>query len=230
MSKIRTARRCAGLAVASGLAATAVVAAAPAATADPAGTDASFLVQVHQANLTEISASENARAASTSACVRAVADILVRDHRRLDAAGGQLAARLGVRLPSAPTPDQQRLLAELAAANGTAGFDGMWLRAQVTAHQDALNLLDGEIAHGVNPSVVRAARTARPVVASHLVMVRDGVCHAPSMAATVNAGDGGQAAADGQRSAAGALLGLGALTVAVSGGVAARRQGAAHSS
>ncbi len=208
---------------AAGLAALAVAGPAPSAAA--ARGDAAFLVAVHQANLAEISASENAKANSADPCVRDVADTLIRDHRRLDAAGAALASQLGVALPGAPNPDERRMLAELVAATGTPQFDAKWLAAQVTAHEQALKLIDDEIAHGANPEVVGAAKTARPVVVMHLSLVRGGVCHRMGAAGMVNAGDGGQAAA-GYRTRGlevGGLLGLGALCVAAAAAVTLRR-------
>ncbi|WP_326569998.1 hypothetical protein OIE69_00815 [Actinacidiphila glaucinigra] len=69
-----------------------------------------------------------------------------------------------------------------------------------------------------NAEVVAAARTARPVVAMHLEMVRGGTCHAASDTGMIHAGSGGQlAAAQGSAATAGVVGMAGGALLAVSG-------------
>ncbi|MBC2867114.1 DUF4142 domain-containing protein [Streptomyces mexicanus] len=173
---MRLTRLC-GTAAATALLALAT-AATPASAAPLAGQDSAFLKAVHQSNLAEIAAGQDARSHATSACVKRVADILVRDHTRLDAQGMALARSKGVSLPGTPTAAQRRQLAAVKAHQGTAAYDSAWLEAQEKGHTQTLALIDTELSKGTDAKVRAAARTARPIVAMHLQMVRGGVCHA----------------------------------------------------
>ncbi|MCQ0022772.1 DUF4142 domain-containing protein [Streptomyces somaliensis DSM 40738] len=172
------------------------IAAAPALAADAPPTDHAFLRAAHQGNLTEIAAGRDAGKNATTACVKKVGAVLVRDHTKLDAAARALADKLGVDLPTAPSPEQQRVLASVMAKAGTGAYDAAWLKAQDAAHTKTLRMIDHQIAEGREASVTAAAKAARPVVAHHLSMVRGGTCHedAAHVPNSIHAGNGGQAA------------------------------------
>jgi putative membrane protein len=157
--------------------------------------DTAFLRSIHQANMAEIASSQHAVAHGRTACVKQVATILVRDHRRLDAGGVALAKRLRVSLPASPTAMQKAQFAAVKAKTRTA-YDAAWLNLQARAHNEALRLIDSEVASGRNAQVKAAARAARPVVVRHLAMVRGGVCHAPSAPKTHAGGHRAQVHAD----------------------------------
>ncbi|GAA2443256.1 DUF4142 domain-containing protein [Streptomyces macrosporus] len=182
--------------------------------------DSTFLKAAHQGNLAEIAAGRDARENAETACVRNVGATLIRDHTRLDAQGKALAEKFGVALPTAPTPEQQRQLADVRARAGTAAYDRAWLRVQAASHEKTLALIDQEIRAGQNPEVKAAARAARPVVAMHLEMVRGGTCRASAGPASVPAGSGGRAAeAPGLPRSAGAVALGGGFLLAASGAV-----------
>ncbi|WP_320777854.1 DUF4142 domain-containing protein [Streptomyces sp. CRN 30] len=165
---------------------------APQAFADTvSGTDRTFLEGAHQGNLAEIAAGEDARKNATGTCVKEVGATLVRDHTKLDADVKTLAGKLDVTLPASPSEEQKKELAAVRAKAGGEAYDAAWLTAQDGAHRKTLALIDQEIEDGGNAEVVAAARAARPVVAMHLGMVRDGTCHASEDAGTVHAGSGG---------------------------------------
>ncbi|GGL61956.1 hypothetical protein GCM10010129_01870 [Streptomyces fumigatiscleroticus] len=179
--------------------------------------DETLLTQTHQGNLTEITAGHDAQRHATSDCVRKAGAVLVRDHTKLDADGSTLAGRLGVTLPASPSAQQQKDLAAVRAKAGGAAYDAAWLTTQEKAHRETLALLDREIRGGSNAEVRAAARTARPVVAMHLDMVRGGTCHTAEDAGTVGAGTGGRlAAAESPLATAGtvSMAGGGLLTAA----------------
>ncbi|MEU2116096.1 DUF4142 domain-containing protein [Streptomyces sp. NPDC016459] len=157
--------------------------------------DTTFTKAAHQGNLAEIAAGQDAQANATSACVKEVGRVLVRDHGKLDADVKALAAKLGVTLPGAPTAEQKAELAAVRAKAGTPAYDAAWLKGQEAAHTKTLALIDTELHTGKNAEVMAAARAARPVVAMHLDMVRGGTCHAGKDAHMVKAGSGGHLAA-----------------------------------
>ncbi|MDT9686345.1 DUF4142 domain-containing protein [Streptomyces sp. TRM76323] len=172
------------------------IAAAPALAADAPPTDYAFLRTSHQGHLTEIAAGRDAQKNATTACVKKAGGVLERDHTKLDAATRALADKLGVDLPAAPTPEQQRILAGLMAKAGTGAYDAAWLKAQDAAHTKTLGMIDHQIAEGKDAEVTAAAKAARPVVAHHLSMVRGGTCHehTATVPDSIHAGSGGQVA------------------------------------
>ncbi|GAA0286387.1 hypothetical protein GCM10010302_25820 [Streptomyces polychromogenes] len=139
--------------------------------------DQKFVVTVHQGNLAEIAAGTDTRTNADMTCVKDVGATLVKDHTKLDADLKALARKLDVTLPDKPTAAQRRQLEEIQGKAGTPAYDTAWLKAQSDAHQATLKAIDGEIANGSDARVVAAAKQARPVVAEHLDMVRDGTCH-----------------------------------------------------
>lgn len=170
--------------------------------------DETFLIKAHQGNLAEIAAGRDARKNATSECVKKVGAVLVRDHTKLDADVKALARKLNVTLPTSPSPEQQKELAAVRAKAGSPAYDAAWLTTQDAAHRKTLALIDQEIKAGKNPEVVAAARTARPVVAMHLDMVRGGTCHAAHDAGRVHAGTGGHLAAAEDASATAGVVGM----------------------
>ncbi|MGD9485394.1 DUF4142 domain-containing protein [Streptomyces sp. TRM70308] len=176
--------------------------------ASVSGQDEMFLMQAHQGNLAEISAGHDAQKNAMSACVKHVGAVLVRDHTKLDADVKMLADKLNMTLPTSPSAEQKKELAAVQAKAGSPAYDAAWLTTQDAAHRKTLALIDQEIKAGKNPEAVAAARTARPVVAMHLDMVRGGTCHAAKDAGMVRAGTGGHLAAADDSSATAGIAGV----------------------
>ncbi|GAA3387030.1 DUF4142 domain-containing protein [Streptomyces roseoviridis] len=215
------------------VAATAFFGAPQAVAAELTDQDRMFLEAAHQGNLAEIAAGQDAQRHATTSCVKAVGGVLVRDHGKLDADVTALAKKLGVSLPAGPEPEEERKLEALRSKSGTPAYDAGWLAGQEAAHTKTLALIDQELKTGRNSEVFAAARSARPVVAMHLDMVRGGVCHAAKAPENVHAGSGGQLAAlTNDREVLGtAAVGSGLLLVAGAGWwtVRARRRASGRS-
>ncbi|WP_187365229.1 DUF4142 domain-containing protein [Cellulosimicrobium cellulans] len=196
------------------------LAAGPAA-AQPNAQDQTWLVAAHQSNLAEIAAGQAALQKATSDDVRMHGQMLIDDHTALDASLTPVAQQLGVALPAEPTPEQQQALAEVAAQSGDA-FDRAWVQSQIAGHRATLAAGEQELAQGSDQAVKDLAAAAAPVVQRHL----DGLLATAQelgVPTSVPAGSGGQAATSS--SALGlALLGTGALAVAVAGGLVLRRR------
>ncbi|UNO44376.1 DUF4142 domain-containing protein [Streptomyces sp. MST-110588] len=172
-----------------------LIPAAPSVAASAGDQDATFVKAVHQGNLAEIAAGQDARHNATTSCVKTVGKALVRDHGKLDADLKALAHKLGIALPASPTEEQKQELAAAQSKANTSAYDAAWLKTQDAAHTKTLALIDDELKAGKNTEVQAAARAARPVVSAHLDMVRGGTCHAAKDAGTIKAGGGGQSAA-----------------------------------
>jgi putative membrane protein len=197
--------------------ATLLIAGAPAGPAfagGATGTDSSYMKASHQSNLAEIASGRDAQMNATTACVKKVGAVLVRDHTRLDEQGKALADKLGLELPGAPNAEQQQQLTAVKNKAGTAAYDTAWLEMAAAGHKKTLHLIDHELAAGSNAEVKAAARAARPVVAMHLDMVRGGTCREHASASRVPAGNAGYASesADAQGMAGIAIAGGGLLT------------------
>ncbi|MFF7211837.1 DUF4142 domain-containing protein [Streptomyces sp. NPDC008238] len=210
------------------------VMAAPQASAASVGDqDTAFVKAAHQGNLAEIAAGQDAQAHATTACVKEVGEVLVRDHTKLDADLKALAGKLGIALPAGPSAMQKQELASVQAKAGSSAYDAAWLKMGEAGHVKTLALIDQEVKSGANAEVVAAAQAARPVVAMHLKMVEGGTCHAGMEAGTIHAGNGGQVAAARDASlGTPALVGLagGALLAGLSAGwlVRLRRRSATN--
>ncbi|MCS0638616.1 DUF4142 domain-containing protein [Streptomyces sp. LP05-1] len=193
--------------------------------ADPPALDNAYLRAGHQGNLTEIGAGRDAEKHANSACVKQAGAVLVRDHTKLDADTKALANKLGVDLPTAPTPEQQKTLAGVMTKAGTDGYDKTWLAEMATAHEKTLARIDTQIAKGKKAEITAAAKAARPVVAAHLAMVRGGGCHQAAAPHTIDAGKGGKAvlAADVPVAVAVPAVALGGFLVAAGAFWAAAR-------
>ncbi|MER5782586.1 DUF4142 domain-containing protein [Streptomyces mobaraensis] len=178
---------------------------------DGAVTDSAFLKTVHQGNLAEIEAGNDAQTNAVGACVKDVGRMLVRDHTKLDGDAKQLAKKLDVSLPAGPSAEQKQQLASVRAKAGTKDYDSAWLSAQDENHRKTLALIDGQIASGRNAEITAAAKAARPVVAMHLDRVSGGTCHGQGSSHSVPAGDGGMAADTNSGSTAPVTVGTAAL-------------------
>ncbi|MFF5446361.1 DUF4142 domain-containing protein [Streptomyces sp. NPDC012888] len=143
----------------------------------PGDQDETFVVAAHQSNLSEIAAGQDAGRHAESTCVKEAGARLVADHTKLDSELTALAGKLGIELPTAPTAEQQQKLKEVQEEAGTPEYDDAWLVAQESGHDLTLELIDKQIDEGQNAEVTAAAEKARPIVAMHLDMVRDGTCH-----------------------------------------------------
>jgi putative membrane protein len=136
-----------------------------AANAEPAP-DASFLQSVHQADMAEIAAGGIARERGVSAPVRALGARFVRDHTAIDARLTATARAAGVTLPDTPTAAQLALTRKYQSVPA-ASFDRLYLRTQLTAHNDALRAGRAELAEGQDDRVKKLVEFAAPLVQAH---------------------------------------------------------------
>jgi predicted outer membrane protein len=138
------------------------------------------LIQAHQINVAEISAGGLARQKGASAIVRDLGTRLVTDHMKLDQTLKATATAQGVELPEALTSQQQALAAQYANASGSA-FDRLFVTTQAAGHAQAMQATQAEIAAGKDSTVVAIARSALPVIESHMSLLEQaaGSLHVP---------------------------------------------------
>ena len=128
-----------------------------------------FLSQAGSANQWEITSSQLALQASTNPAVRNYANMLIADHTRLGQAVGAAATSAGL-APPAPVllPAQQAMLDQLRAAGTGPNFDMAYQQAQISAHQQAIQLMQNYAASGDVPALRTVASQAIPTMQMHL--------------------------------------------------------------
>ncbi|HEX6740223.1 MAG TPA: DUF4142 domain-containing protein [Sphingomicrobium sp.] len=128
-----------------------------------------FMAQAASGGQFEIQSSQLALQMSQNLAVRNFANVMIADHSRLSQAlaAAATAARL---TPPAPVllPSDQAMLDQLRAAGAGPGFDLAYKNAQITAHQNALQLMQAYAAGGDVPPLRAAASQAIPTVQMHL--------------------------------------------------------------
>ena len=139
-----------------------------------------FLAQASSANQFEIQSSQLALQASQNAAVRNFANVIIAEHTQL----GQRVAALAAseKLPPPPLgllPADQATLDQLHAAGTGYSFDQAYQQAQITAHQNAIGLMQN-YAGGGDVTVLRtAAAEAVPMMQRHLQMAQSLVLTPP---------------------------------------------------
>ncbi|MFL6752652.1 MAG: DUF4142 domain-containing protein [Sphingomicrobium sp.] len=128
-----------------------------------------FMAQAASGDQFEIQSSQLALQASQNAAVRNFANLLITDHTRMSQAMAAAAMSAGL-APPAPAllPPQQAMLDQLRAAGAGPGFDMAFRDAQISAHQQALTLMQNYATSGDVPALRTAAAQAIPTIQMHL--------------------------------------------------------------
>ena len=138
----------------------------------PGATTARGLVmRLALSDLYEIQSSELAIERARNPQVRAYAETLIRDHRRLsnESMSAAAAQQVDVTPPSQPDQRRRELLQELRNAGD---FDAEYLEQQVEAHNNTLNLLRDFARNGDNETFKAWAGRAAPMIENHLQMAQ----------------------------------------------------------
>ena len=123
-------------------------------------------------DLYEIRSAEIARQRTRNAQVRDFAERGTPDHRRITEQVLSAARGLGMdALPPAMMPMHWEMLRQLERVSAS-GFDELYARQQVRAHEMALELHRNYARNGDVPSLRSVAATAAPVIEQHLARAR----------------------------------------------------------
>jgi putative membrane protein len=145
-------------------------AAAPALAGAAAPAAPAFVAMAAASDMYEIQAAKIAEERSKNADVKAFAAMMITDHSKSTAMIKKAVADSGrkdITPPTALPADKQALIEALNAASA-ADFDKTYVDQQVTAHKDALALMQGYAAGGDVPQLKDAAGKIVPVVQMHL--------------------------------------------------------------
>lgn len=132
-----------------------------------------FLAQAGSANQWEIESSQLALQMSTNPAVRNLANTIIADHTAMGQQMMAAATSAGL-TPPAPMllPPQQAMLDQLRAAGSGPSFDMAYQQAQISAHQQAIQLMQNYAASGDVPALRTVAAQAIPVMQKHLAMAQ----------------------------------------------------------
>ena len=136
---------------------------------EPASTspDQQFIDQAAAGGMAEVDLGRLAREKAGARDVRAFGARMVADHTRANNRLMALAKRLNMTPAGTPDPQQQSMHDQLAAASG-ADFDKQYIEGQVTAHQQTIQLFEGEAQGGQDAQLKRFARETLPTLRMHL--------------------------------------------------------------
>jgi putative membrane protein len=134
--------------------------------------DRDFVRTVAEADLAEIEASRLALSRASRPEVKADAQHLLLDHRKIQADLAELAQKKGVTLPTATDDEHKKTLEHLADLSG-AEFDRAYAAAMGSDHTQAVSLFEEHPKKGRDGDVRAFAEKTVPTLRMHLKMVRD---------------------------------------------------------
>lgn len=130
-------------------------------------TDTVFIENAAQGGMAEIQMGKTAVGKSTDDKVKALAQRIVDDHTKVDAALKTLAVSKKVSFPSGPAKDAQKENDKLQSMKGS-GFDEAWAKAMVKDHQDAIKMFTQEGKDTKDTDIQQFVKSNLPTLKSHL--------------------------------------------------------------
>jgi putative membrane protein len=121
----------------------------------------------------EIQSSQAALKNSKDPEVRKFAQMTIDDHTKMSAElkAAVQAGNVSAQIPMALTGEKAQLLQQLSTLSGE-NFDGMYWKAQVQAHQEALQLAQTYAKSGDNAALKQHAQKGAPMIEQHLKMAQ----------------------------------------------------------
>lgn len=132
-------------------------------------TDASFVNNAAWGGQFAVVSSKMAVEKATKAECKALAEKLIADHSKANAALKAAATKAGLFPPNGMSPQQEKLLAEL---KGAKDFDAAYLDAQVKAHTEAVALYTVAAASLKDAGLKEFAAKTLPTLKTHLEHVK----------------------------------------------------------
>jgi putative membrane protein len=134
--------------------------------------DRLFTTLAAQGGMAEVALAKLAQQTSRTDAVTAFAKRMIDDHGKSNAQLAELAKQAGLPLPTEPALEQREMNQRLSTLN-PADFDVEYMRAQVTDHQKAVQLLLWVITSGQNADLQRFASRRLPDVLHHLQLAQN---------------------------------------------------------
>ncbi|MBV8578893.1 MAG: DUF4142 domain-containing protein [Acetobacteraceae bacterium] len=139
-------------------------------------TDRNFARAAAAGGLSEVELGRLADQKGQSSEARAFGQRMADDHSKANNQLKELAAAANIPLPDAPSSDDQKMREQLDRTQGDA-FDRDYVRGQIAAHQQAVQLFEYEIGSGQDSQLKSFASRTLPVLMQHLEMAKDMDAH-----------------------------------------------------
>jgi putative membrane protein len=132
--------------------------------------DESFFKNAAEGGIAEVNAGKLAETKGASQSVKDFGAMMVKDHSAANQKLASIAAAQGVKLPDSPSIMQQAEGKELKMKSGDS-FDKSYIKGQIKAHQETVELFQKEIASGKNAQAQQFATATLPTVQAHLAKI-----------------------------------------------------------
>lgn len=142
----------------------AAFAACPALAASP---DVAFYKNAAEGGIAEVEAGHLAQNKGNSQQVKDFGAMMLKEHSATNDKLQALASAKTITLPATSSVEQMTAKARLNVLSG-ANFDKSYIKAQISAHQDTIALLQKEISSGQDPDAKAFAAAVLPTVRAHL--------------------------------------------------------------
>jgi putative membrane protein len=119
----------------------------------------------------EVESSQLALKMSSNLDVKQFADMMVNDHGKANAELKSLADKQGLTVPSGLDEEHAALVKTLAKAGGQ--FDAAYAKAQLDAHEAAVELFENYASKGDNKELQMFAVTTLPTLHGHLEKIKE---------------------------------------------------------
>ena len=134
--------------------------------------DRNFARAAASGGLAEVELGRLANQKGQSPEARQFGQRMVDDHSKANTELKELAAAANIPLPNAPDAENQAMIERLEKVQGNA-FDRDYIRGQITAHQETVQLFEYEIGSGQDSQLKAFASQALPVLFQHLEMAQN---------------------------------------------------------
>ncbi|HLL88112.1 MAG TPA: DUF4142 domain-containing protein [Tepidisphaeraceae bacterium] len=135
--------------------------------------DNRFFKRAAISDMTEARTSRLALQKSDSQRVKQFAQMMVDDHAKVSREMARLADRKGVDLPKQLDAPSERVVDTLAGTSSGQEFDRAYIRAQVTAHEEAVANYEDAAEMAKDQDVRRFAKEHLPTLREHLRMAKN---------------------------------------------------------
>jgi putative membrane protein len=132
--------------------------------------DESFFKNAAEGGISEVNAGKLAETKGASQSVKDFGAMMVKDHSTANQKLASIAAAQGVKLPDSPSMMQMAKDKELNMKSGES-FDKSYIKGQIKAHQETVELFQKEIASGKNAQAQQFATATLPTVQAHLAKI-----------------------------------------------------------
>jgi putative membrane protein len=132
-----------------------------------------FVQMMAMGDMFEIQSSQAALKNSKDAEVRKFAQMMIDDHTKMSAElkAAVQAGNVSAQMPTSLAGEKAQMLQQMSGMSG-AQFDQMYWKAQVQAHQEALQLAQSYAKSGDNAALRQHAQKGAPIIEQHLKMAQ----------------------------------------------------------